>query len=439
MVKIIHMADTHLGYRVRRGAAHKWAIENYSKPFEQEIYDTFLKVMTDVSLMKDIDFVVHCGDMFHQPSIFSSYPPPEPARMALIQGLQKFFANTNNQVPLIYIEGNHGVFRGYEYTPFESHINKENYPNLYYFKEKDLLDAINSKNPLSLEFPDKMVRFHLFPFFEYNSFEGYKNAYDNWITLQKPKKDDDYINIAVAHGASGGDIPETLHNKISSDDYGYNYVALGHEHGFRKVMRNHYYSGSLLPMNFKERYESQGYLIVNINGITKELTVERSSTDILLKRPFEIVEIEVPPKQSSADLENNIYNKLKNRIIGEEFEPKTSARLKFTFKGEMTIEKNWQINELMSRIRREIFSQPDKFNVLQLIWKIADISETIEDEIRAGLIQNYILEKPDEEFKAFVEEKLSEDKTNYDLDKLTDFGMKAIKKALKIMEREKEV
>ncbi len=192
-------------------------------------------------------------------------------------------------------------------------------------------------------------------------------------------------------------------------------------------------------MNFKERYESQGYLIVNINGITKELTVERSSTDVLLKRPFEIVEIEVPPKQSSTDLEKEIYDKLKNRIIGEEFDSKTSARLKFTFKGEMTFEKNWQINDLMSRIRREVFSQPDKFNVFQLIWKITDISEDFEDEINVGLIQDYILEKPDEEFKAFVEEKLSEDKTNYDLDKLTDFGMKALKKALKIMEKEKEV
>ena len=103
MVKIIHMADTHLGYRARRGVMNKWAIENYSKPFEQEIYDSFLKVMERISRTKDLDFVVHCGDMFHQPSVFSSYPPPEPARMALIKGLQLFFANTDNQVPFIYI------------------------------------------------------------------------------------------------------------------------------------------------------------------------------------------------------------------------------------------------------------------------------------------------------------------------------------------------
>ncbi len=436
MIKIVHISDSHLGYRTRRGTTNKWAIQNYSKPYEQEIYNLFLEVMEDISKIKDLDFLIHCGDMFHNPSLYSSYPPPEPARIIFKEGLDIFFENTKNQTPFIYIEGNHGVFRGYEYTPFESHIKKEEYPNLYYFKERHLINAINTNQPLKLEFPTKEVRVYLFPFFEFKNFETYEMAYDKWVELQRPNNNDDFINIAVAHGSIAD---ESLHRKVNSDDFGYDYVALGHEHGLRRVSKNHYYSGSLLPLNFKERNESQGYLIVNINGNTKELTVERRSTDILLNRPFEIVSIEVPPNKASADLENNIFNELKNRIIGEEFEPKTSARLKFNFKGEMTLEKNWQINELMSKIRREIFSQPYKFNVLQLIWKISDISEDIEDDISTGLIQDYILEKPDEEFKLFVEEKLSEDKTKYDLDKLTDFGMKAIKKALKIMEKEKEV
>jgi len=436
MVKIVHMADTHLGYRARRGIVNKWAIENYSKPFEQEIYDTFLKVMKEISNIKDLDYVVHCGDIFHQPSNYSSFPPPEPARRTLIQGLDTFFANTNNQVPFIYIEGNHGVYKGYEYTPFESHINEETYPHLYYFKEKHLLDAIKSNQPLFLEFPDKKVKFYLFPFFEFQAFENYKSAYDKWIINQEPSKNDDYINIAVAHGSSGD---ETLHNKVSSDDYGYDYVALGHEHGLKKESRNHYYSGSLLPMNFKEIFETQAYLIVDIDDNSKNLEIEKTPTNRFLKRPFELIKIDVDPKMTTADLENRIMTELNTYAQIGIFNHRTSARLKFSFLGEMTYEKNWQVNELMSRLRREILSQPDKFNVLQLIWKISDISETFEDDISVGLIQDYILEKPDLEFKSFVEEKLSEDKTKYDIDKLTDFGMKAIRKALKIMEREKEV
>jgi len=435
MVKIVHMADTHLGYRTGRGTVNKWAIENYSRPFEQEIYDIFLTVIEKISQMKDIDFLIHCGDIFHHPSRFSSYPPPEPARRTLKQGLQIFFENTNNQVPLIYIEGNHGIFRGYEYTPFESHINNDQYPNLYYFKERDLIEAIKSNSSLSLEFPDKKVRFYLFPYFEFKSFETYNSAYDNWIINQQPN-DNEYINIAVAHGSASDD---TLHNKINSDDFGYDYVALGHEHGFKRLSRNHFFPGSLLPMNFKERYENQSYLFVDINEKTRELTVDRISTDTLLNRPFELIIIDVKANYSITDLEKHIQDEINKRLEDVTFNHKTAARLKINLEGEMTFERNWQINEMMAKIRRNYFSQPDKYNIMQLLWKISDISETLEDDISTGLILDYILEKPDDEFKSFVREKLSEDKTEYNVEKLTEFGMRAIKKALRIMEKEKEV
>ncbi|GAG96761.1 unnamed protein product, partial [marine sediment metagenome] len=65
--------------------------------------------------------------------------------------------------------------------------------------------------------------------------------------------------------------------------------------------------------------------------------------------------------------------------------------------------------------------------------------ETLEDDISAGRIQDYILEKPDVEFKTFVNEKLTEEKSNFNVDKLTQLGMKALNKALRTMEREKEV
>jgi hypothetical protein len=94
---------------------------------------------------------------------------------------------------------------------------------------------------------------------------------------------------------------------------------------------------------------------------------------------------------------------------------------------------------MMSRIRRNCFSQPDKFNILQIIWKIIDMSESFEDDISAGIIQDYILEHPDEEFKSFVSEKLTEDKSHFNVDKLSQLGMRALKNALKYMEKEKEV
>ncbi|MFX1390436.1 MAG: exonuclease SbcCD subunit D [Promethearchaeota archaeon] len=436
MVKIVHMSDTHLGYRASRGTINRWAIKNFSKPYEQEIYDTFLKVIDEISKIKHLDFLVHCGDIFHHPYKNSSYPPPEPARRALIKGLEIFFENTNNQVPFIYCEGNHGIYRGYEYTPFESHINKDIYPNLYYFKERDLIESIKSDNPLLLEFQEKRVRFYIFPYFEFKNFENYESAYDKWIIKQTPENREKYINIAVAHGST---IDGTLHEKIDSDDFGYDYVALGHEHGFREVSRNHYHSGSLLPLNFKEINENQLYLIVDIDDNSKSLNIDRIFTNKLLGRPFELIYYELNPNESKNDLELRIQNQLNKYLTPGGFDPKTSARLKLNFYGEMTYETTWKINDLMLKIRRNCFSQPEKYNILQLIWKITDISESIEDDISAGIIQDYILEQPDNEFKSFVQEKLNEDKTKFDVNKLTQFGMKAIRKALKIMEKEKEV
>jgi len=436
MVKIVQISDSHLGYRTRRGVINKWAIQNYSKPYEQEIYDLFLKVMTDISNIKNLDFLVYCGDIFHHPSKYSSYPPPEPARRTFKEGLDIFFSNTSNQIPFIYVEGNHGIFRGYEYTPFESHIQAERHSNLHYYKQRDLLTAINNNEPLKLDFPVKKVRFYLFPYFEFQDYEVYETAYDNWIEKQHPTEDDGYINIAVAHGSAGDN---TLHRKINSNDFDYDYVALGHEHGLKKLSNNHYYSGSLLPMNFKEVNENQGYLLVDINDTTKLLNVERIFTHKLLKRTFEIVQIIANPDQSSSDLEQLINAELNPFISSEGFDPKTAARLKFNFTGELTREKNWQINEMMTRIRRDCFSQPDKFNILQIIWKIIDMSESFEDDTSPGIIQDYILEHPDEEFKSFVSEKLTEDQTHFNVDKLSQLGMRALKNALKYMEKEKEV
>ncbi|MFX1410383.1 MAG: exonuclease SbcCD subunit D [Promethearchaeota archaeon] len=436
MVKLIHLADTHLGYRARRGTINKWAIPNYSKPYEQEIYDTFLQVIGDISKIENLDFLVHSGDMFHIPSSLNPYPPPEPARKTLVKALEIFFENTNNQVPVIYIEGNHGIYKGYEYTPFESHFNKDRFPNLHYFKNEHLMEAIKSNKPLKIEFPTKKSRFFLFPYFEFKSFEIYTSAYNNWVELQKPNKNDDYINIAIAHGSI---LDDTLHKKVNSDDFGYDYVALGHEHGLKQVSRNHFYAGSLLPLNFKEIYENQGYLIVEIDEKTRNLNIEKVFSNKFMKRSFEIVPIEVNPKQSKSELETLINGEINKYISDNGFNPRTSARLKFNFNGEITFEKNWQINELISKIRRECFSQPEKYNIMQIIWSISDISETFEDDISAGIIHDYILERPDEEFRIYVEEKLSEDKSQYDIDKLTKFGMNAIKNALKMMEKEKEV
>ena len=105
----------------------------------------------------------------------------------------------------------------------------------------------------------------------------------------------------------------------------------------------------------------------------------------------------------------------------------------------MTFEKVWLINDLMIKFRRECFSEIDKYNILQLNWETSDMSERYENDISPGMIEDFILENPEEEFKNFVKEKLSDDISKFNVDKLTEFGMEALKNALKIMDKEEEV
>jgi len=176
------------------------------------------------------------------------------------------------------------------------------------------LTAIKNNEPLKLDFPAKKVHFYLFPYFEFKDYEVYETAYDNWIENQHPIGNDGYINIAVAHGSAGD---YTLHRKINSNDFDYDYVALGHEHGLKKVSQNHYYSGSLLPMNFKEINEKQGYLIIDIDKKAKIFNIKEISTSKLLKRTFEIIPIHPSPQHTSGDLEALISKEL-NQFISDD-------------------------------------------------------------------------------------------------------------------------
>jgi DNA repair exonuclease SbcCD nuclease subunit len=256
------------------------------------------------------------------------------------------------------------------------------------------------------------------------------------MSLQKPDKKVGYIDIAVAHGSEADD---TLHKSIKFDDYQYDYIALGHEHGLIPKSNNRYYAGCLLPMNFKELFEKQGYLIVDIDEKTRGLNIKEISTTQLISRPFEMVDIEVTPKDSSEELRGAITRELNKYTDSEGFNPKTSARLKFNFVGEMTFEKVWQINDLMIKLRRKCFSEEETYNIFQLIWQTVDISEYSENDVSPGIIEDYILDNPEQEFKGFVNEKLSNEKTKFDVEKLTFFGMGAIKSALKILDKEEEV
>lgn len=85
-IKIAHLADTHLGYK-QYGIIDR----------ELDFYDAFNNVIDDI-IDKDVDYVIHCGDLFEQPK------PPIKALLVAQEGFTKLM---ENDIPVIVIAGNH--------------------------------------------------------------------------------------------------------------------------------------------------------------------------------------------------------------------------------------------------------------------------------------------------------------------------------------------
>lgn len=87
-IKIAHIADTHLGYR-QYGLIER----------EEDYYDNFRKITNDI-LEKNIDYVIHCGDLFEQ---------PKPPIKALLTAQECFTKMIENGIEIFVIAGNHDI------------------------------------------------------------------------------------------------------------------------------------------------------------------------------------------------------------------------------------------------------------------------------------------------------------------------------------------
>ncbi len=85
-IKIAHFADTHLGYK-QYGLIDR----------ELDFYDAFNNVIDDI-IEKDVNYVIHCGDLFEQ---------PKPPIKALLVAQEGFLKLMKNNITVIVIAGNH--------------------------------------------------------------------------------------------------------------------------------------------------------------------------------------------------------------------------------------------------------------------------------------------------------------------------------------------
>ena len=249
-MKILHIADLHLGAQNKKLSAEKQNI--IKNEMLVQVEDLF-----DRAKAENYDVVLICGDLFHGKSVTSKIK-------------HTFFSAVENfQKPVLYIQGNHDEFF-IDYTQCPSNfviLNKSN------------------------------------PFYNLNEFCFWGNVGKDILSMGF---DANKKNILLLHGNIENPSDNDYIDKDEYNDFKFSYVAMGHIHQYKNYVFNDtdfVYSGSLFSNGFDE-CGIKGYVEVNID---KEVHYEFIP---FAKRKHAICECDISNAKGYYDLVNKIRQKL---------------------------------------------------------------------------------------------------------------------------------
>ncbi len=234
-MKLIHIADTHLGL----AAFSRLDPESGMNLREKQIYDNFLRGINDIINQKP-DALIHAGD------IFDTVKPKTKAYTTVLEALNRL---GEAGIPLIIIAGNHSMVKTrYTTSPFEVltyHKSQITAAYRFRYEKVELQDTV----------------FHLIP--NMLRVEDYRTAYDQ-IDLSK-----NHNNVLVTHGLATqikdkrlATVAEhELDSTILSENF--DYIALGHYHRQCRITDNAWYSGSTEYLTYGEIKDEKGGLIAD--------------------------------------------------------------------------------------------------------------------------------------------------------------------------------
>ena len=234
-MKLIHIADTHLGLaafsRLDPGSGMNLR--------EKQIYENFLEAIDEIIKQKP-EALIHAGDLF------DTVKPKTKAYTTVLEALERLHAA---EIPLIIIAGNHSMVKTrYTTSPFEVlSYHKSGIKAAYRFRYE------------KTEIGDTV--FHLLP----NMLrpEDYRTEFEK-IELSKT-----HANVLVTHGLATqlkdkrlATVAEhELDSTILSEDF--DYIALGHYHRQCRVTDNAWYSGSTEFLTYGEIADAKGGLLAD--------------------------------------------------------------------------------------------------------------------------------------------------------------------------------
>jgi exonuclease SbcD len=234
-MKIVHIADTHLGL----AAFSRLDPESGMNLREKQIYENFLSAI-DVIVRQKPDCLVHAGDLF------DTVKPKTKAYTTVLEALGRLH---EQGIPVIVIAGNHSMTKTrYTTSPFA------------------VLDYHPSRLIAAYRFRYEKVEigetiFHLIP--NMLRVEDYRTAYD------EVEISGSHANVLVTHGLATqlkdkrlATVAEhELDGTILSDQF--DYIALGHYHRQCQVTDNAWYSGSSEFLTYGEIADEKGGLIID--------------------------------------------------------------------------------------------------------------------------------------------------------------------------------
>ncbi|OPY51112.1 MAG: DNA double-strand break repair protein Mre11 [Methanosaeta sp. PtaU1.Bin112] len=233
-MKIIHLADSHLGF-----SSYSRLDEHGRNRIEEMVYSGFEQAIEKIVDLRP-DAVVHAGDVFH-------HVRPKIKPLVVFQrGLMRLM---KEDIPVIIISGNHDAPKSFSSTsPFRLF---DNLPGVhiaqrYQYERIETGDHSFHCIPFCLEPQDYLTEFG---------------------KIERTGRD-----VLVMHG-----LVESLRNKkmrsvgeheladsfLKSD---FDYIALGHYHGQAQLSKNAWYSGSLEYFNFGESQDEKGMLLVDLES-----------------------------------------------------------------------------------------------------------------------------------------------------------------------------
>ena len=231
-MKIIHLADSHLGF-----SSYSRLDEHGRNRIEEMVYSGFEQAI-DKIIEIGPDAVVHAGDVFHH---------VRPKIKPLVVFQRGLFLLMEEGIPVIIISGNHDAPKSFSSTsPFRlfEGLRGVHIAQRYKYERIEVGDHYFHCIPFCLEPQDYLTEFE---------------------KIERSGRD-----VLVMHG-----LVESLANRKMrsvgehelSDSFlksDFDYIALGHFHGQAQLSQNAWYSGSLEYFNFGEAMDMKGMLLVDL-------------------------------------------------------------------------------------------------------------------------------------------------------------------------------